>query len=122
MRVRGSSGVWELFIPGVGEGELYKYEIRHLTTKFTSKPTLCFYSELRPNTASIVYDIEGYEWHDADWMRERDSSNSFDKPISIYEVHLGHGKESPTMKTAFTHTGTCRYAGRVCEIHGLHPY
>jgi len=39
MRVRGSSGVWELFIPGVGEGELYKYEIRHLTTKFTSKPT-----------------------------------------------------------------------------------
>ncbi|WP_265445914.1 1,4-alpha-glucan branching protein GlgB [Acetivibrio straminisolvens] len=102
MRVRGNSGVWELFIPGIGQGEIYKYEIKtpHNELYIKADP-YAFYSELRPNTASIVYDIDGYEWNDADWMRERDNSNSFEKPISIYEVHLGSWKRVSNDENGF---------------------
>lgn len=90
MRLRGPGGVWELFIPGLDQGDVYKYEIKtpHNDLYVKADP-YAFYSELRPNTASIVYDLEGYEWNDKDWMYQRDTSNSFEKPISIYEVHLG---------------------------------
>jgi len=90
MRCLGSSGVWEIFIPGISSGELYKYEIKTSSGElYLKSDPYAFYSELRPGTASIVYDIDKYLWNDSEWMRQRDSSNTFEKPMSIYEVHLG---------------------------------
>jgi len=90
MRKHPSCGVWDIFIPNIGEGELYKFEIKTNSNNiFLKADPVAFYSERRPNTASVVYDINHYEWHDGDWMRYRGEYNSFDKPMSIYEVHLG---------------------------------
>ncbi len=90
MRVLGSSGIWEIFIPGVIEGDKYKYEIKikegHLLIK--SDP-YGFYIEKRPKTASIVYSLDGFKWEDDDYLRERANKNPIKEPISIYEVHLG---------------------------------
>lgn len=87
----GSSGVWTLFIPDIGPGEMYKYEIRTQSGDYLKKADpYAFYSEMRPGTASIVYDLDnGYEWNDAEWLQCRDCGNAFNKPVSIYEVHLG---------------------------------
>lgn len=84
------SGVWELFIPGIGCGELYKYELKTQCNDLLIKSDpYAFYTELRPGTASIVYDLDQYEWQDSEWMVRRDSESTFNKPVSIYEVHLG---------------------------------
>ena len=91
MRSRGLTGLWELFIPGLVEGVKYKYEIRSRSGDYVvQKSDPCgFYAEVRPNTASIVFDLDKYEWGDSNWMAARTERNGFDKPISIYEVHLG---------------------------------
>lgn len=90
MRKHPSCGVWDIFIPGIGEGELYKYEVKTPGNDiFLKADPVAFYAEKRPNTASTVYDINHYIWNDAEWMNYRHEYNSFDKPMSIYEVHLG---------------------------------
>ncbi len=90
MRKHPSCGVWDIFIPGIGEGELYKFEIKTNSNNiFLKADPVAFYSERRPNTASVVYDLNHYIWGDENWMRYRGEYNSFDKPMSIYEVHLG---------------------------------
>ncbi|MBQ9235562.1 MAG: 1,4-alpha-glucan branching protein GlgB [Alphaproteobacteria bacterium] len=90
MRKHPSCGVWDIFIPNIGEGELYKYEIKtNSGNVFLKSDPVAFYSERRPSTASVVYDLNHYVWGDEDWMRYRAESNSFDRPMSIYEVHLG---------------------------------
>ncbi len=90
MRCHQSCGVWDIFIPNIGEGELYKYEIKsHDDCILVKADPVAFYSEKRPNTASVVYDINHYNWSDSNWMNYREEHNSFDKPMSIYEVHLG---------------------------------
>jgi len=91
MRSRGASGVWELFIPGLDEGALYKFEIlsragHHLGLK--SDP-YGFAAELRPNNASVVYDIDRYQWDDSSWLEARASRDWLHSPMSIYEVHAG---------------------------------
>ena len=85
------SGIWEGFIEGVKEGVTYKY---HITSKIDDKTFLKtdpygFYCEKPPRSASVIYDIEGFKWGDARWMQKRGEVNAHDKPISIYEVHLG---------------------------------
>ncbi|MCX7843437.1 MAG: 1,4-alpha-glucan branching protein GlgB [Clostridia bacterium] len=90
MRMRGCSGVWEIFIPGLCQGDIYKYEIKTCNGQiYVKSDPYAYYSELRPNTASIVYNVDSYSWNDSEWMKNRDSSSTFEKPISIYEVHLG---------------------------------
>ncbi len=90
MKRIADSGVWEVFIPDIAPGEVYKYEIRTSSGELLHKADpYAFFSELRPGTASIVYDLDNYEWHDNEWINARDSGNTFDKPVSIYEVHLG---------------------------------
>lgn len=90
MRVRGSSGVWEIFIPGVGEGEHYKFEIRSRQGAILVKSDpYAFYTEFRPKTANIVHDINKYRWSDKKWMDKRKKIDQMEKPLSIYEVHLG---------------------------------
>jgi len=86
----GDSGVWELFIPGVKEFDLYKYEIENFYGQVVLKSDpYAFYSELRPCTASVVYNLHRYKWRDDEWMRQRAATPIYDKPLLIYEVHLG---------------------------------
>ncbi|MDX2187599.1 MAG: 1,4-alpha-glucan branching protein GlgB [Opitutaceae bacterium] len=94
MRPLGASGVWELFIPGLGEGELYKFEILdqwgHLHVKTDPYGT---YFEAPPGNASIVCDVRKHHWKDQAWMdARRDKAGKLDQPVSIYEVHLGSWK------------------------------
>lgn len=94
MRNIGYSGIWEIFIPGLAEGDIYKYEIKTPTGELYKKSDpYAFHSELRPDTASKVYDLNGYAWHDEAWVKERASGSTLDKPVSIYEVHLGSWKK-----------------------------
>jgi len=97
MRVRGGSGIWELFIPGLGEGEIYKFEIKGRDNDFLGLKAdpFAFYSEMRPKTASIVHDIHRYEWDDQAWMAERAQRQALNAPISVYEVHLGSWMRAP---------------------------
>lgn len=88
MRLR-SGGVWELFVPGVEEGALYKFEIRSQGGVFVKTDPYGFYAEVRPRTASIVWNINKYRWRDGKWMRARRHRKWLDAPVSVYEVHLG---------------------------------
>ncbi|MGO9119139.1 MAG: 1,4-alpha-glucan branching protein GlgB [Desulfomonilaceae bacterium] len=90
MRSMGSSGIWELFVPGVGPGEFYKYEIKTKSNDLRIKTDpYAFAMELRPGTASIVWDIDQYSWADHQWMTEKLTRDIYSSPMNIYEVHLG---------------------------------
>jgi 1,4-alpha-glucan branching enzyme len=95
MRSMGSSGIWELFVLGVGQGEKYKFEIqtREGYVRVKSDP-MAFYSELRPLTASVVYDVGKYQW--------KNEQVGAKGPMLVYEVHLGswryYGKEFPNYR------------------------
>jgi 1,4-alpha-glucan branching enzyme len=91
MRSRGGSGVWELFIPGLQAGCLYKFEIRNRqqNTLLLKADPYGQRFELRPGTASIVVDRDCYEWGDAEWLNNRSSREWLHEPMSVYEVHLG---------------------------------
>ncbi|MGH9865109.1 MAG: GlgB N-terminal domain-containing protein, partial [Candidatus Acidiferrales bacterium] len=91
MRTCGSTGVWEIFMPGLTEGDLYKFEIR---SRFNDVLTLKadpygFAGELRPKSSSVVSNIEGYSWQDSEWLDQRLRFDWQHAPISIYEVHFG---------------------------------
>ena len=93
---RGQSGIWEGFIPDIGKGDLYKYQIvsRHRRYQVEKADPFAFYSEIPPKTASVVSDLD-YSWGDHEWMKERHRHNVLDAPIAIYEVHLGSWMRSP---------------------------
>jgi 1,4-alpha-glucan branching enzyme len=96
MRVLGSSGVWEIFIPGLPEGELYKFQIKTPTGAILDKcDPYGFEMELRPSTASRVNLLSGFEWTDDAWMTNRASGNALSKPVSVYEVHLSSWARVP---------------------------
>ena len=87
---KGPTGVWELFIPALGEGDRYKYEIKNQDGHIYEKSDpYGFYQEVRPKTASIVTNLDNYNWNDQDWMEQRRHANALNQPISVYEVHLG---------------------------------
>lgn len=90
MNRSSSSGVWELFIPDVKENQIYKYAIKTQAGEelFKSDP-YAFFSEVRPATASVVYDLEGHPWEDGDWQSAKKEISSYEKPMLIYEVHIG---------------------------------
>lgn len=90
MRELGNSGIYELFIPSLVSGEKYKYEIKTKQGSLLEKSDpYGNYSELRPSTASIVANVNSYEWKDSKWLESRMNKNPIDEPVSIYEVHLG---------------------------------
>lgn len=91
MRLRGSSGIWELFIPGIDEGEIYKFWVKSKLGHYAEEKAdpYGFYFEVRPKSASIVHDINKYKWTDQKWISERQKKNWLESPVSIYEVHLG---------------------------------
>lgn len=93
MRKLWDSGVFEIFIPGLEVGAIYKFELKLKSGLVILKSDpYANAAELRPNTASVVADIEGYEWKDRDWLEARKQTDSFSSPMSIYEVHLGSWK------------------------------
>lgn len=90
LQPRGSSGIWEGFIPGLSNGTLYKFHIvsRHHDYRVDKADPFGVFHEVAPKTASIVWDLE-YQWKDEQWMAGRADRNSLNAPMSIYEVHLG---------------------------------
>ena len=97
MQSRGGTGIWELFIPDLADGEIYKFEI--LPQKgdgpLLKADPYAAAAELRPHTASVVRDLTGYQWGDGQWMESRKSQDLLSQPVSIYEVHLGSWKRVP---------------------------
>ncbi len=87
---RGRTGIWRCFIPGLHAGDLYKYAITFSdgSVHYKSDP-MAFYSELRPGTASVIYELEDYPWTDGAWLKKRGSTDYTKAPIHIYELHLG---------------------------------
>jgi 1,4-alpha-glucan branching enzyme len=94
MRRLGDSGVWELFIPGLQEGELYKYEIKSGRHKFLKADPYAFMMEVPPETSSIVFQPK-YKFRDRAWMNKRKKRQAWREPLSIYEVHLGSWRRMP---------------------------
>jgi 1,4-alpha-glucan branching enzyme len=90
LRPRGSSGIWEGFVPGVGKGTLYKYHIESNSHGYRVDKTdpIGFLQEKPPRTASVVWDLD-YTWSDREWMQQRGAKNSIKAPVATYEVHLG---------------------------------
>ncbi len=90
MRRVDETGVFELFIPGLPEGELYKYEIKMSNGENILKADpYAFAAQKRPSNASVVQNIDKYKWTDEKWMKDRKNVNFENSPMSIYEVHLG---------------------------------
>lgn len=97
MRVHPSCGIWEVFVPGLGEGTLYKFEIKAqdgTVLPLKADPYASF-MEQAPGTASIVYDLGDYAWSDDAWMAHRPKTARCEDPMSIYEVHLGSWRRNP---------------------------
>jgi 1,4-alpha-glucan branching enzyme len=97
MRVLGSSGVWELFVPGLAPGDLYKFELRNRDSgavQVKSDP-YAFAIEHRPATAAIVTDTHAWAWQDGTWMQAREERDWLRAPLSIYEVHTGSWNRHP---------------------------
>jgi 1,4-alpha-glucan branching enzyme len=100
MRARGSSGIWELFVPELEEGTVYKYEIigpEDNMLPLKADP-YAFRSELRPNTGSVVADLDHHVWTDHEWIAKRTAKHWLEAPLSVYEVHLGSWRRIPEEK------------------------
>lgn len=93
MRKRVPSGIWEIFIPDVKVGEIYKFRVTNSYGQQVEKADpFGFYGELPPATASKITDLETYEWGDDAWMEKREKQNPLEQPVSVYELHLGSWK------------------------------
>ncbi len=97
MRHRGSSGIWEIFIPGLDEGEVYKFEILSQVANQLELKTdpYGFAGEMRPSNASVVRTIDGYRWRDTAWMESRPLRDWLHSPMTIYELHAGSWRRKP---------------------------
>ena len=96
MKEYNAGGIWTLFIPGLGEGELYKYCITTAdgSKKYKADP-YANWTELRPGTASKTVDISGYKWGDSRWMKARGTKDPNREPLAIYECHIGSWMKHP---------------------------
>ncbi|MEY5025385.1 MAG: glycogen branching enzyme [Verrucomicrobiota bacterium] len=96
MRKLMECGIWEIFIPGIGESAHYKFEVLnaqgHLVLK--SDP-FAFFSQNGLQTASLVFNLDRFQWHDTEWMERRAQRETHKEPVSIYEVHLGSWRRRP---------------------------
>lgn len=102
MRRLGDSGIFELFIPGLKAGEIYKYELKVKGGLVILKSDpYGYHSELRPATATVVYDIEKYDWKDNTWLSKRKKTDFDKEPMIIYEMHLGSWKKPDSGENEF---------------------
>ncbi|MCM1245298.1 MAG: 1,4-alpha-glucan branching protein GlgB [Roseburia sp.] len=94
---RLDTGIFELFVPGVSEGELYKYEIHGADGKIVLKSDpYGYFCEKRPANASVVWDITSYQWGDTKWLKERSQKNLNEEPVIVYELHPGSFRKPET--------------------------
>ncbi len=101
------NGVWELFIPQIGVGEAYKYEVKNTEGHIYEKSDpYGFQQEPRPKTASIVTDLETYVWKDHDWMEKRRHTDPLTQPVCVYECHLGSWLHAAAAEPAIRPDGT----------------
>ena len=97
MRSLGASGVWEIFVPGVGEGAHYKFEIRNLQGNIGLKTDpYGFFFETPPKNAAIVWETRKFQWTDAAWMEQRRQRDALRSPLSIYEMHPASWRKKTT--------------------------
>jgi 1,4-alpha-glucan branching enzyme len=117
---RGSSGIWQGFVPGIGQGTIYKYSIkpRFSKNRIDKADPFGFAAELRPRTGSMVWDLERYQWQDKDWTDRRSEHQAFAAPISIYEVHLGSWKRVPESQGFLTYTDLAHQLAEYCQMMG----
>jgi len=102
MRKFHEQGLWEIFVPGLTIGCVYKYEIKASGEgyPFLKADPYAFQAEIRPKTASVVSELKGFEWDDSAWLKER-TKVTVNDPISVYELHLGSWKRDPTNPERF---------------------
>jgi 1,4-alpha-glucan branching enzyme len=102
-------GCWELFIPGLQSGTIYKYEVRAQNGHcYQKSDPYAFQAEVRPNHASVVAEMGRYSWGDGEWMRQRDQRNPLDQPVSVYEMHLGSWMHASADEPYIQPDGTAR--------------
>ncbi|MFM2230289.1 MAG: hypothetical protein RL607_1547 [Bacteroidota bacterium] len=99
-----SSGIWEGFIPGIDKGTKYKFKIQSAYGDVITEKAdpFALYCETPPHTASVVWDLD-YKWKDSTWMKKRANHNALDKPMSVYEVHLGSWKRNLEQNRSLTY-------------------
>lgn len=115
---KGPSGVWELFIPSIGPGEGYKYEIKNWEGHIYEKSDpYGFQQEVRPKTASIVVDLDAYTWKDETWMEKRRNTETLSQPVSVYECHLGSWIHESASSPAKRPDGTTEPVVHVSELN-----
>jgi len=89
-----TEGIWHLFVPGINEGACYKYEILTRSGSLLLKADpYANYAEVRPQTASVVYQLDGYQWQDSKWRREQKEKDWKKQPLNVYELHVGSWKK-----------------------------
>lgn len=93
----GQSGIWSGFIPGIADGTIYKYYVASKVNDYAAEKCdpVGFFSEVRPKTASVVADLEKYDWKDQEWQKKRQKANGLEAPVSTYELHLGSWMRVP---------------------------
>ncbi len=102
LRSLGDSGIWELFIPGIGENERYQYQIKTQNNDLLVKSDpFQFFADVRPLQASVVKNINNFNWSDTDWQRKKNTTSTYDQPITIYELHLGSWQRDPNQHDSF---------------------
>nr|MBA3241387.1 1,4-alpha-glucan branching protein GlgB [Acidobacteriota bacterium] len=133
MRKLGVSGIWEIFVPGLAPGALYKYEIhRRASLPFLKADPYALYSEVPPGTSSIVFQ-PSYQFTDDEWLKERARADHLRRPLSIYEVHLGSWRRvAEEDNRSLTYRETAPALARYCREMGFthveflplkgHPY
>jgi 1,4-alpha-glucan branching enzyme len=122
MRVRGGSGIWELFIPGLAAGDLYKYEIRNRDTSavIVKADPYAQGFEMRPGTAAVVPGPSRHAWGDGEWLQARARRDWLHAPMNIYEMHAGSWRRHDD--GAFLQLArTGRHPGALRHRPGLHP-
>lgn len=114
---KGATGIWELFIPEIGFGAHYKYEIKNIDGHIYEKSDpFGFQQEVRPKTASIVTDLDAYQWNDQQWIEQRRHTDALTKPISVYEVHLGSWLHAASSEPATQEDGKIEPVVNVSEL------
>lgn len=120
MNVRwDGSGIWEVFIPGVGHAEYFKYHIEGANGYIVQKgDPYAFHWETAPQTASVVWDCK-YTWSDSEWMQSRQRENALRKPISIYELHIGSWRKNAEDGSFLTYREVAAQLPQYCAYMGF---
>lgn len=123
MRRLWDSGIFELFVPGLAAGQLYKYEIKAkggLT--FLKADPYANAAQLRPDTASVITDLSQYAWKDEAWLKHRKNADSKKAPMSIYEVHLGSFRKPEDGREFYNYRELAVMLADLCKRDGLYAY